>query len=149
VLIGEGESRVQLQALAAELGGRVADSTIFVGELRDGGNHHRMFDISVLCSLSEGFPNSLVEAMAAGVPIVATRVGGNVDAVVEGENGLLVPPQRPDALAEALRTLIADPSRRAAMGAAGRERARDRYGAREAVRSLETMYERLLEGCRR
>jgi glycosyltransferase involved in cell wall biosynthesis len=146
-LIGDGESRGELHALATELG--VAESTIFVGELRGGGNHHRMFDISVLCSLSEGFPNSLVEAMAAGVPIVATSVGGNIDAVVEGENGLLVPPQRPDALAGALRTLIADPSRRATMGAAGRERAKDRYGAREAVKSLETMYERLLEGCER
>ncbi len=146
-LIGDGESRGELRALAAELG--VAESTIFVGELRGGGNHHHMFDISVLCSLSEGFPNSLVEAMAAGVPIVATRVGGNIDAVIEGQNGLLVPAQRPVELAHALRSLIADPSLRAAMGAAGRERATRRYGAHDAVRSLETMYERLLEGAGR
>jgi glycosyltransferase involved in cell wall biosynthesis len=144
VLVGDGESRPQLESLASALG--VTESTIFTGELRGGGNHHRMFDISVLCSLSEGFPNSLVEAMAAGVPIVATSVGGNIDAVIEGMNGLLVPVQSPEALAAALGNLIADPVRRVAMGEAGRERARTQYGATEAVKSLETMYERLLEG---
>jgi L-malate glycosyltransferase len=146
-LIGDGECRGELEALASELG--IAESTIFAGELRDGGNHHHLFDISVLCSLSEGFPNSLVEAMAASVPIVATRVGGNIDAVVDGENGILVPVQRPQELAEALRRLVGDASLRRAMGMAGCDRARGRYSAREAVGSLESMYERLLEGAKR
>ena len=142
VLVGDGERRAGLEALADALG--VRDAVSFVGELRDGANHHRMFDVSVLCSLSEGFPNSLVEAMAAGVPIVATGVGGILDAVTDGENGLLVPTQRPAELAGALRTLLGSTGLRDAMGAAGKGRAMERYRASAAVKSLESMYERLL-----
>ena len=142
VLIGDGESRSGLEALAGTLG--VSDAVSFVGELRDGANHHRIFDVSVLCSLSEGFPNSLVEAMAAGVPIVATGVGGILDAVTEGENGLLVPTKCPAELAGALCTLFGDAGLRDAMGAAGRRRAMERYQASTAVKSLEAMYDRLL-----
>ena len=142
VLVGDGESRGELEVLATGLGLR--ESVSFVGELRDGVNHHRMFDVSVLCSLSEGFPNSLVEAMAAGVPIVATSVGGILDAVTDGENGLLVPTESAGELADALGTLIGDAAMRDAMGAMGRARATDRYGASAAVQSLETMYEQLL-----
>lgn len=142
VLIGDGESRAALEALAASLD--VSAAVSFVGELRDGANHHRMFDVSVLCSLSEGFPNSLVEAMAAGVPIVATAVGGILDAVTDGENGLLVPTQRPAELGAALGKLLGDAGLRDAMGTAGRRRAEERYQATTAVKSLETMYDRLL-----
>ncbi|MEP7002472.1 MAG: glycosyltransferase [bacterium] len=141
-LIGDGESRAGLEALAAEL--NVSSAVSFVGELRDGDNYHRMFDVSVLCSLSEGFPNSLVEAMAAGVPIVATAVGGILDAVTDGENGLLVPTETPKELALALGTLLGDAALREKMGAAGRQRADERYQAGTAVKSLETMYDRLL-----
>jgi glycosyltransferase involved in cell wall biosynthesis len=142
VLIGDGESRVELEALAARL--EMSGAVSFVGEMRDGANYHRMFDVSVLCSLSEGFPNSLVEAMAAGVPIVATGVGGILDAVNDGENGLLVPVQSAGELAGALSTLMRNSELRVSMGAAGSARARERYRAATAVRSLETMYERLL-----
>ncbi|MDB4913521.1 MAG: putative Glycosyl transferase group 1 [Gemmatimonadetes bacterium] len=142
VLVGDGDCRQSLEALATEL--RVSDSVTFAGELRSGENHHRAFDISVLCSLSEGFPNSLVEAMAAEVPIVATEVGGNVDAVTHGLNGLLVPSQRPVELADALLTLVKDDDERVSMGRAGRIRASERYRAAEAVASLEHMYEQLL-----
>jgi glycosyltransferase involved in cell wall biosynthesis len=142
VLIGDGESRPALEALAVTTG--VQSHVTFAGELRGGENHHRAFDISVLCSLSEGFPNSLVEAMAAGVPIVATRVGGIVDAVADGQNGLLVPVGGTAELTDALRRLATDATLREAMGATGRTLARERYTAREAVRSLETMYDTLL-----
>ncbi len=142
VLIGDGESRSALEALAVTTG--VRDHVTFAGELRGGENHHRAFDISVLCSHSEGFPNSLVEAMAAGVPIVATRVGGIVDAVTDGENGLLVPVQGTGELAAALRRLATDATLRETMGVTGRSRARARYTAREAVKSLEVMYDMLL-----
>lgn len=142
VLIGDGESRPVLEALAMTTG--VRDHVTFAGELRGGENHHRAFDISVLCSHSEGFPNSLVEAMAAGVPIVATRVGGIVDAVADGENGLLVPVGDRAELADALRRLATDATLRAMMGDTGRSRARARYTATEAVRSLEGMYDTLL-----
>ena len=142
VLIGDGECRAELEMLSERLD--VGEAVSIVGELRDGANHHHMFDVSVLCSLSEGFPNSLVEAMAAGVPIVATSVGGILDAVTDGENGLLVPVRNAEALARALGTLLGDGQLRAAMGAAGGQRAAERYQASAAIDSLEAMYERLL-----
>jgi glycosyltransferase involved in cell wall biosynthesis len=142
VLVGDGECRSSLEGLAAQIG--VAPAVTFVGEVRDGQNQHRAFDVSVLCSLSEGFPNSLVEAMAAGIPIVATSVGGTVDAVTDGLNGFLVPPQQPTALASALGTLLDDAVLRRTMGQAGHARAMERYRAAAVIAQLEGMYERLL-----
>lgn len=147
VLIGDGEMRGALERLAADLA--IADHVTFVGEVRDGQNHHRAFDISVLASLSEGFPNTLVEAMAAGRPVVATAVGGSVDAVVDGETGLLVPPGAPHELSAALKRLLDEPDTRSLMGRAGQERARRLYDARRTVGTLEDMYERLLAGAAR
>lgn len=146
VLIGGGECRPALERQAAELG--IEDAVHFAGEIRNGGNLHRGLDISVLASRSEGFPNTLVEAMAAGVPVVATAVGGSVDAVVDGESGILVPPGEPARLADALATLVESPALRRTMGAAGLRRASDAYRAREVVGTLEHMYERLLGGDR-
>jgi glycosyltransferase involved in cell wall biosynthesis len=142
VLIGDGETRSALEQLAGRLG--VRDAVTFAGEVRDGRNHHRAFDVSVLCSLSEGFPNTLVEAMAGARPVVATAVGGSVDAVVDGETGILVSPAAADELAAALARLLDDPDARARMGRAGLERARRLYDAQRTVATLEVMYERLL-----
>lgn len=142
VLVGDGGTRGELEQLARELG--IRDAVTFVGEVRDGQNHHRGFDISVLCSLSEGFPNTLVEAMAGARPVVATAVGGNVDAVVDGETGLLVAPSAVDELAVALARLLDDADARSRMGRAGYERARRLYGARQTVATLESMYGELL-----
>jgi glycosyltransferase involved in cell wall biosynthesis len=86
--------------------------------------------------------------MAAARPIVATDVGGVRDAVRDGENGLLVPPRDPRALAAALDTLLADPSRRAVMGAAGAVRARRGFHARAVVESLQQLYDTLLSNAR-
>jgi glycosyltransferase involved in cell wall biosynthesis len=142
VLVGDGETRPQLKALAAELG--IEGAIYFAGELSGGQNHHRGFDISVLASLSEGFPNSLVEAMAAGNPVVATQVGGSVDAVVNGRTGYLVPPKEPVKLANALDRLVANPTLRTTFGQEGQRRARELYAAASVLRSLEEMYRLLL-----
>jgi glycosyltransferase involved in cell wall biosynthesis len=80
-------------------------------------------DIFALSSTSEGLPMTLLEAMAAGLPVVASAVGDVPEAVANGETGLLVPPADPDALAHSLRTVLADASLRRRLGAAGRERA--------------------------
>jgi len=101
-------------------------------------------DVFALPSLREGLPLALLEAMAAGVPVVATSVGG-VPAAAEGA-ALLVPPGDEQALAEGLATLAADPSRRAALARAGRERVEQRYGAERQVRALESLYRRLVRG---
>jgi glycosyltransferase involved in cell wall biosynthesis len=143
VLVGDGECRRGLEAQVERLG--LTGAVTFTGELRVGGNHHRSFDISALTSLSEGFPNSLVEAMAAGVPVVATAVGGNVDAVAEGETGFLVPARNPGELALALRRLAESPALRETFGNAARERARTMYRAAPAMLALQSMYDTLLE----
>ena len=142
VLIGDGPERETLEALTGALG--LEDAVTFVGEVRDGRNHHHGFDISVLSSHSEGFPNTLVEAMAAGRPVVATAVGGSVDAVVEGETGLLVRPGSPEQLADSLARLIESPALRQRLGDGGRARAAALYGARDTVARLERMYDDLL-----
>jgi L-malate glycosyltransferase len=142
VLVGDGETRPMLESLVAELG--LSGSVHFAGELRGGGNHHRGLDISVLASTSEGFPNTLVEAMAAGKPVVSTAVGGSIDAVIDGETGFLVPPSDPEAMAQALFRLSASAELRARFGGEGRVRASTSYDASSVVGGLQDMYDQLL-----
>ena len=142
VVVGQGPELERLRALSDELG--IAHAVRFAGLRPQVPSFHFLFDISVLSSVSEGFPNSLVEAMAAGRPIVATDVGGVRDAVRHGANGLLVAPGNPPAFADALRVLLRDADLRRTMGAAGARRAREEFHAATVVGSLERLYERLL-----
>ena len=144
VLVGDGPRRGALEALASELG--IADRVHFAGLRPHLPNLHHAFDLSALCSRSEGFPNTVVEAMAAGRAVVATRVGGTPDAVEDGVTGLLVPPSDPAALAAALGALLADPARREAMGARALERAESRYAPGVAIGALEALYDQLTAG---
>lgn len=143
VVVGSGPSLDELQTLATQLG--IADNVRFAGLRPQTPSFHHLFDLSVLSSVSEGFPNSLLEAMAAGRPIVATAVGGVRDAVRDGENGLLVPPGDPERLASAIAALIEDPERATAMGRAGAQRARTEFDGRVVVGALERLYAELLE----
>ena len=142
VIVGSGPLLETLRERAIALG--IADQVRFAGHLPSVPSPHFMFDVSVLCSQSEGFPNSLVEAMAAGRPIVATSVGGVPDAVHDGENGLLVPPGNPMALAGALDTVLSDPERRRRMGEVGASRARAEFHAHAVISTLESLYAELL-----
>jgi glycosyltransferase involved in cell wall biosynthesis len=146
VVVGEGALLEELRALASRLG--IASAVRFAGLRPQHPSLHYLFDISALSSTSEGFPNALVEAMAAGRPIVATDVGGVADAVRHGENGLLVPPRDPEAFAAAIATLLDDPARASAMGLAGACRAREEYAAPVVVGALEQLYEGLLSAHR-
>ncbi len=96
----------------------------------------------VLPSWIEGLPLVVLEAMAAGVPVVATSVGGTPEAVVDGETGLLVPPRDVDALAGAIDALLSDPERAQRLGAAGRRRARERFDADAAAQRVVGLYDR-------
>jgi glycosyltransferase involved in cell wall biosynthesis len=142
VLVGGGSTRAATEALCESLS--VRERVHSTGELNGGRNHHRGFDISVLSSISEGFPNSIVEAMAAGNPVVATDVGGNRDAVSVEETGLLVPTGSAVDLAAALKRLVGDSALRAQWGATALERAREAYAPRVALSLLEQMYGQLL-----
>jgi glycosyltransferase involved in cell wall biosynthesis len=145
-LFGDGECRSAIEAQAAHL--RIAERAHFAGQQPNEPNPHHLFDISVLCSISEGFPNSIVEAMAAARPIVATHVGGNSDAVRHGETGLLVPPRSPQRLAEAIDHLLRRADLRSRMGAAAQRRARAVYHADVVMPALEALYQRLLTEAR-
>lgn len=141
VLVGDGPSRTRLASDAQALG--IAGRVHFPGRLENRPNLHQLFDVSVLCSVYEGFPNTLVEAMAVGTPIVATRTGGVPDAVRHEENGLLVPPRDPARLADAIAALLTDAERRRAFGEAGRRRATAEFHVSHVLPQLEQMYERL------
>jgi glycosyltransferase involved in cell wall biosynthesis len=93
----------------------------------------------------EPFGITPLEAMAAGLPVVATAVGGLRDTVVDGVTGRLVPPRRPDVLARVLAELLADPSRRLAMGQSGRERVLARYGWNSIAEQTEACYRSVLD----
>ena len=105
--------------------------------------------VSVLPSLKEGLSNSLLESMAAAVPVVATDVGGNPEVVVDGETGLLVPATDPGALAEAICRVLLTPGLRQTFGQAGRRRVLEHFSNERMIRTVERMYEDLLETSRR
>jgi glycosyltransferase involved in cell wall biosynthesis len=106
----------------------------------------READILVNPSLSETFGMALVEAMASGVPVISTRVGGMPEVIEDGVTGLLIPPDDPASLAHAIQALLRDPARRQAMGAAGRERALNHYTWEAVASQTGALYRSLLAG---
>ena len=141
VLVGDGSEEPALRALAAELG--LADRVCFAGHRPNRPNPHQLFHVSVLASDHEGFPNTLVEAMAAARPTVASNVGGVPDAVLDGETGLLVPAGDPVALAGALSRVLGDPTWGAELGARGRAVARERFTPERVTSRLTQVYAEL------
>jgi glycosyltransferase involved in cell wall biosynthesis len=125
---------------ARGLEGRV----VFTGLRRDVEALLPAMDIFCLPSLSEGMSGALLQAMAAGRPVVATAVGGNPEVVVEGETGLLVPVRDPEALARALLALAEAPALRARMGAAGQQRVRERYSLQTMIARYDALYRAVL-----
>ncbi|WP_298370916.1 glycosyltransferase [Azospirillum sp.] len=132
-LVGDGEWRADLEVQAARLG--VAARVRFRGWLdrSDLASVYREADVFVLASRDEGMPNVVLEAMASGLPVVSTAVAGARDLVMEGETGLLVPPEDADALACALRRLVGDADARAWLGARGRARVEESFSWRAAA----------------
>ena len=127
VIAGEGELRPTLERLIKE---RHLEKHVFLAGFRpDVLSLHKAFDIFVMSSITEGLGTSLLDAMAAGKPIVATTTGGIPEVVVDGETGFLVPPRDDRAMAEAIVTLLKDSAQRAQMGAAGLARAQSKFSA--------------------
>ncbi len=133
----------ELVALAQSLG--VADRVHFLGFQSDVPGYLNMFDIFVLPSLSEGCSNVIQEAMATGLPIVASRVGGNPELVQDGETGLLFESNSVEALARALQTLLDDPQKAQALGNRALQRAREAFSLEKMVENYEALYYRLLK----
>ncbi len=141
VLVGDGWQRREVEAEVATLGLR--DRVHLLGLRRDVPELLHTFDVFVMSSSREGLPRTLPQAMAAGLPIVATHVGGIPDAVAEGASGFLVPAGDVDALADRLARLAADPALRARLGAGGLARVEE-FSVQTMVRRTEELYERLL-----
>jgi glycosyltransferase involved in cell wall biosynthesis len=147
VLVGKGDEKgdeeVKLKRQVESLG--LGDKVLFLGWRADVAQIMSCFDLFVLPSLNEGMGRVLVEAMAAGLPIVASRVGGIPDLVKEGKNGLLVPPADAAALERAISNLLQDEARRKRMGDAGKRMCRP-YSTEAMVGQIDNLYSQLLEG---
>lgn len=142
LIVGDGPLRMTLEGHAATIGpaGRIR----FTGTVADVRPLLAAMDVFVLPSWAEGMSNALMEAMAAGRPVVATAVGGNVEVVSDGRTGVLVPPGDPGAIARAVGDLLRDPDRATRLGAAARDDVTRRFGARARVAELERLYEERL-----
>jgi glycosyltransferase involved in cell wall biosynthesis len=141
VLVGEGRERESLTRLASDLG--VADNVLMPGRIAPEPGMGGIFDIATLTSREEGFPNWVVEAMAAGRAVVATNVGGVPDAIVHDETGILVEAGDDERLADAFDRLLRDVPGRDRMGSEGTLRARRLYHVSSVMKSLESLYEEL------
>jgi glycosyltransferase involved in cell wall biosynthesis len=147
VLVGDGPLYASLQHSAEELG--VADLVWMPGDREDIPELLRMIDIFVLPSLAEGISNTILEAMASGLPVVATRTGGNPELIDDGGNGRLVPVSDPRALADTLAEMVADPERTGEMGASGCERVGRSFNWARTVENYLSVYDETLPGGKR
>ena len=137
-LAGQGPCAAELAQLAGALG--IGEHVRFVGEVADVPGLLRRASLFVLPSLTEGLPVAVLEAMACGLPVVATRVGGTPEAVVDGRSGLLVPPGDPEQLADALIRVGRDVGSALRMGLAGRRRIEEYFDVRTMVSRYESVY---------
>lgn len=144
-VFGDGAERPRLEAQAARLG---VDAR-FHGYVADVPARLSGLDLFALPSRGENLPVAVMEAMAAGLPVVATRVGGVPELVVDGETGLVVEPDDAPALASALQSLAGDRARRGALGRAGARRIREHFSAEVIARRMVDLYEELLHGAAR
>ena len=136
LFVGDGPHRRRLEGRGALLAGARRDIPAILAAS----------DIVTLPSrFGEGCPNAVLEAMAAGKPVVASRSGGTPEVVVDGETGILVPPENIDALQDALLTLAGDPALRLKMGAAGRDRAEKEFSVRRLLEQYEALYFKLTQ----
>lgn len=147
IMIGDGPLRGEARQILEQAG--VADLAWLPGERHDVPEILRGLDCFVLPSLAEGISNTILEAMAVGLPVVATRVGGNPELVIEGVTGRLVPSGDADAMAAALIAYASDPEQARAAGRAGRAEVERRFSLEAMVGAYQGLYDRLLFGSAR
>ncbi len=140
LIAGDGELRADLEERTREL--RLESQVHFLGTRKDIPDLLAASDSFVLPSLWEGMPMALIEAMASGLPVVATDVSGTREVMIPGETGLMVPPNDPDQLARAIEEILANPARARAMGAAGRRRVEASFSAQSQVNEYLALFER-------
>jgi glycosyltransferase involved in cell wall biosynthesis len=147
LIAGEGPDRPRLEALVARLG--VGDTVRLLGARSDVPDLLAALDVAVCCSDFEGSPLAVMEYMQAGLPVVGTRIGGLAELLDDGENGLVIEPRDPAALAAALVELLEGAERRARLGARGAELREQRWRLATWIGRIEDLYEELLAKRRR
>jgi sugar transferase (PEP-CTERM/EpsH1 system associated) len=146
VMVGDGPLRAECEALLQQAG--VADLAWFAGERTDVPDVMRGLDCFVLPSLAEGISNTILEAMATGLPVLATGVGANVELVAHAETGVVVAAGEPEPMAQQLAWLAGNPAQAAAMGRAGRVRVEQKFSLGAMVAAYEGVYQRVLQAHR-
>ncbi len=142
VLVGDGPDRALAETRARELG--ISEHVMFPGTVEEMGPWYRAFDVFLLPSANEGTPVAAIESLAAGIPVVASNVGGVPDVVREGEDGFLVSAGDVEGFADRLERLARDPELRRSMGEAAAPRARGRYAVQRLVEDVDLLYAELL-----
>ncbi len=142
-LFGDGPERGRIERLIKDK--RLERNVQLAGAGADAAHLLDRYDLTILASTKEGFPNALMESMARGVPVVATRVGGIPELVRDEVDGTLVDPGRPDQLAAAVLSLLESPQARRRMGEAARSRIRDSFTVEAMVTRTQDLYRRLLD----
>lgn len=143
ILAGDGPEKDSLEAQARKLG--LERRVRFLGQRQDVPQLLACCDLFVLPSLFEGLPLSVLEAMASGKPVIATQIGGTSEAVIHGKTGLLVPPRNSTALADAIRSMLANPAMAAQMAVAGKQRVRALFSSESMVTGVTRVYDALLQ----
>jgi glycosyltransferase involved in cell wall biosynthesis len=143
VIAGEGPERAALEDLSQKLG--VASRVRFLGFVKEMPELYQSLDLLLLTSHFEGTPLTVLEAMAMGLPVVASQVDGVAEVLDNREDGLLVPPGRRDLFVEGICQVLQDRSLWKRLSRAGREKARQRYSAEAMVRQVEALYLQYLE----
>jgi glycosyltransferase involved in cell wall biosynthesis len=138
LIVGDGERRAELEALTISLG--LAERVRFLGWRRDMRSIYADLDVVALCSRNEGSPVAIIEAMAAGRPVVSTDVGGVGEVITDGESGFLVPAGDCEALSRAILLVLSEPERGRRMGNAARAAVYPRYSVGRLVSDLERLY---------
>jgi len=136
LIVGSGKDEKPLKKIAEDLGIKA----LFLGERDDVAEILRVMDVFVLPSLSEGFPVVILEAMAAGLPVVATDVGGSREVVLDGKTGFLVEPGNPDKLAEKIKELLENDEMRKKFGEAGFKRVKEKFSIDRTVDGIESLW---------
>jgi len=143
VFAGDGDMRPELEKQAAELG--IRENSLFLGRRSDIPDVLANCDIAILPSRAEGLPNAVLEYMAAGLPTIASRVGGNVELLQEGVTGCLVPAEDSKAISESLLRLLRDPELARTIGTNGRRVAVENYSFDRLIREVDALYTEILE----
>ena len=139
LIIGDGEDRSRLEKQIADA--KLQDHVSLAGFISHANQYLKALDVFVLPSLKEGLPYVIMEAMAAGLPVIATNVGGMPDMIADGDVGILVPPKDSQALAKAIETLAANPEKRMALGMRAQETIKTKFAFHDMLNRTIQLYD--------